>query len=271
MSTEQLADRPFATNGVTDLPVSTISFRDHEKVKIENAALRNIVSECAKALGGGTLISPRATLDFMKALPAEISAVMKRLLPAGAGCCAFDLDECTVTIALDTADQVNQLSQRLPARGRVKVIEPAAAVPTARCTTKNGGYAIVIGPCHSQSGRQHVAYFVAEGSYAGTALCEADGRATGARSPDWDIVEFAPVAAAAPPAAAGPALTLSSVSNVLRILWSIDQSELEEVGLLVGDSAGWARFREDPPYWLIRADDERAAKVWTVIERRMRR
>lgn len=46
-------------------------------------------------------------------------------LPPGAGWCAYDIDECTVTIALDTPDQVHALRRCLPARGRVRLIDDA--------------------------------------------------------------------------------------------------------------------------------------------------
>lgn len=42
-------------------------------------------------------------------------------LPINAGVCAFDRDECTVTIALDTEADVLALVEALPHRNRVKV------------------------------------------------------------------------------------------------------------------------------------------------------
>lgn len=42
-------------------------------------------------------------------------------LPIGAGVCAFDRDECTVTIALDTLEDVLWLIENLPHRNRVRV------------------------------------------------------------------------------------------------------------------------------------------------------
>lgn len=43
-------------------------------------------------------------------------------LPIGAGVCAYDRDECTVTIALDSVDDVLALVEALP-RNRIKVCD----------------------------------------------------------------------------------------------------------------------------------------------------
>jgi hypothetical protein len=40
-------------------------------------------------------------------------------LPADAGVCAFDRDECTVTLALSNEDEVMALVRALPSRNRV--------------------------------------------------------------------------------------------------------------------------------------------------------
>lgn len=48
----------------------------------------------------------------------------RRALPDSAGICAFDLDECTVTIALDNEDEVRALRKALPGKNRVPVTEP---------------------------------------------------------------------------------------------------------------------------------------------------
>jgi hypothetical protein len=65
-------------------------------------------------------------------------------------------------------------------------------------------------------------------------------------------------------------MTLLEFANGLKILRSIDECELVEAGVIAaGDGAAWHRFRSNPPDFLIRCDDERAEKLWSVIERRM--
>jgi hypothetical protein len=59
--------------------------------------------------------------------------------------------------------------------------------------------------------------------------------------------------------------------NALRILISIDMHELVEVGVIKpGDHFAWGAFRDDPFRWFIRADDDKAAKLWAIIERRQK-
>lgn len=41
--------------------------------------LRNIVSQCADALGNGAYIAPSASLEFMEKLPGEIQSVVAAL------------------------------------------------------------------------------------------------------------------------------------------------------------------------------------------------
>lgn len=61
--------------------------------------------------------------------------------------------------------------------------------------------------------------------------------------------------------------------NGLRILRSIDMYELIEAGVMDDSSAMrdlvWSRFRLDPYTFFIGADDDTAAKIWTIIEKRM--
>ena len=67
-------------------------------------------------------------------------------------------------------------------------------------------------------------------------------------------------------------MTFAEFHNALRILTSIDRHELEAAGAMEpGDDKAWTAFRGDPFRWFIRADDERAGKVWAIIERRQRR
>lgn len=174
-----------------------------EKYKIEAAALRRIVSRCAAAVGNGTYIAPEATVATMSLLPGEIDALRRRALPATAGICGLDRDECTVTIALDSATQVEDLLTRIQPRSRVNVLDPMQAL---------------------LAGKRH----------------------------------------------SGRSFSLRAFLNALRIMTSIDKGELEEVGAIdPGDDVSWLKFREDPFYWLVRAEDRRAEKVWTIIERRM--
>lgn len=50
----------------------------------ENARLRQIISECAAALGNGSGISPECSVEFMGHLPEEIRAVIASTSPAPA-------------------------------------------------------------------------------------------------------------------------------------------------------------------------------------------
>jgi len=64
-------------------------------------------------------------------------------------------------------------------------------------------------------------------------------------------------------------MKLDEFHNSLRILTSIDMHELEHAGVITrGDVNAWGTFRRDPYRWFIRADDEKAAKVWAIILRR---
>jgi hypothetical protein len=63
---------------------------------------------------------------------------------------------------------------------------------------------------------------------------------------------------------------MMELHNALRIMRSIDRSELEAVGIHLGDSE-WLRFAQDPYDWLIRADDIDAALFWRIMTRRMTR
>lgn len=67
-------------------------------------------------------------------------------------------------------------------------------------------------------------------------------------------------------------MTQREFENGLRILISIDMSELEDAGAIArGDKTSWEKFRDNPWRWLIRVDDDTAAAVWTIIERRSSR
>lgn len=56
--------------------------------------------------------------------------------------------------------------------------------------------------------------------------------------------------------------------NALKIMRAIDFDELTAAGVL-SKSECWRAFRNDPALWLVRADDERADRLWTLVEARM--
>lgn len=60
--------------------------------------------------------------------------------------------------------------------------------------------------------------------------------------------------------------------NRLRILTSIDQDELVNAGIeSMRDPNAWRSFMGDPSRWLIRASDEDAAKLWSIVVARSTR
>ena len=61
-------------------------------------------------------------------------------------------------------------------------------------------------------------------------------------------------------------IKLNDFINRLRIIASIDADELEDAGIF-----DWKDFQRDPYKWLMRADDEKAAKLWALIEKRSKR
>lgn len=74
-------------------------------------------------------------------------------------------------------------------------------------------------------------------------------------------------------------MTFEQFHNGLRLLRSIDLHELQAEGLWVeakdprNDSEwkaweGWMKFRDNPHDFLIRCDDETAAKIWAVMVKR---
>ena len=63
-------------------------------------------------------------------------------------------------------------------------------------------------------------------------------------------------------------MRLAEFHNALRILINLDAHDLEAAGVIKhGDRAALGRFRDDPFRWFIRADDETARKLFTMIER----
>jgi hypothetical protein len=78
-----------------------------------------------------------------------------------------------------------------------------------------------------------------------------------------------------------PVMTMARIQNVLRILRSIDLHELQAVGLFVGakvvseysrhgnyEMESWRDFREDPFTFFIACGDDKAQKIWTVVQGR---
>lgn len=57
--------------------------KERDRLRVENEALRKIISECAKACGAGC--APECTLEFMSMLPGEISSVVSRRAAAEIG------------------------------------------------------------------------------------------------------------------------------------------------------------------------------------------
>lgn len=66
-------------------------------------------------------------------------------------------------------------------------------------------------------------------------------------------------------------MNIREFHNGLRVLLNIDRHELESAGIIkTNDHNAWGEFRRDPFRWFIRADDERAKKLWALMERRMK-
>jgi hypothetical protein len=60
--------------------------------------------------------------------------------------------------------------------------------------------------------------------------------------------------------------------NGLRLLLNIDRHELVREGVIQADDHNsWGEFRRDPFRYFIRVDDEKAARIWAIMERRMNR
>ena len=64
------------------------------------------------------------------------------------------------------------------------------------------------------------------------------------------------------------AMTLREFHNGLRVLLNIDAHELEAAGILDA-SADWTKFTADPYRYFIRASDDKADKLWMLMQRRM--
>lgn len=63
-------------------------------------------------------------------------------------------------------------------------------------------------------------------------------------------------------------MTFDEFHNALRILSSIDAHELRELDTEIWTDAEWIKFRDDPWRYFIKADDECAVMIWSVITKR---
>lgn len=61
-------------------------------------------------------------------------------------------------------------------------------------------------------------------------------------------------------------MNLAEFHNGLRILTSIDMSELVAGKVIeADDEAEWKAFRDNPWKWMITADDEQAEALWALM------
>ena len=63
-------------------------------------------------------------------------------------------------------------------------------------------------------------------------------------------------------------MTFREWRNAWCVIRSIDRHELELAGLRLDDDR-WMRFRYHPHEFLIRADDETARIIWSIVRKRM--
>ena len=64
-------------------------------------------------------------------------------------------------------------------------------------------------------------------------------------------------------------IRLAEFHNMLRIMVNLDREDLEFAGIIQrGDHNAWGTFRRDPFRWFIRADDQTARKLFTLIHNR---
>lgn len=65
-------------------------------------------------------------------------------------------------------------------------------------------------------------------------------------------------------------MTINEFRNALNIMTSIDRCDLEATGIRMSWMR-WESFSNDPAGYFVRADDGDAAKLWSIIEGRMKR
>lgn len=63
-------------------------------------------------------------------------------------------------------------------------------------------------------------------------------------------------------------MDLHQFLNRVRTLHCLDFHDLVEGGAFTRDDERWGAFRSNPAEFMIRADDETAAKIWAVAEKR---
>ena len=64
-------------------------------------------------------------------------------------------------------------------------------------------------------------------------------------------------------------IRMAEFHNMLRIMVNLDRPDLEAAGIIPrGDHNAWGSFRRDPFRWFIRADDQTARKLFTLIQNR---
>lgn len=66
-------------------------------------------------------------------------------------------------------------------------------------------------------------------------------------------------------------MTLREFRNALCVLHSIDRYELVEAGVIKSDAPDewWQGFRDYPVQTFLRMDDDKAEKLWALMQRRM--
>lgn len=65
-------------------------------------------------------------------------------------------------------------------------------------------------------------------------------------------------------------MTLNEFRNALNIMTSIELCELKAAGIRMSWGM-WESFSNDPAGYLVRSGDGDAAKLWSIIEGRMKR
>lgn len=63
-------------------------------------------------------------------------------------------------------------------------------------------------------------------------------------------------------------MTFDDFHNRLRIMSSIDQHELADLDADIWTDSEYAKFRDDPWRYFIKADDEAAVMIWNVVTKR---
>jgi hypothetical protein len=65
-------------------------------------------------------------------------------------------------------------------------------------------------------------------------------------------------------------MTFDEFHNGIRILLNLDMSHLVVGGVIAPDDhTAWAEFRSNPHLYFIRSGDERAGRLWALMQQRM--